>query len=53
MLKSRTIILAEHTARMELRKVCSKFRLGNLKGRGQSEDQGVDGRIMLEYILLN
>jgi hypothetical protein len=27
------------------------FRLENLKGRDHSEDKGVDGRIILEWIL--
>jgi hypothetical protein len=31
--------------------MCTKFLLGNLKGRAHLEDIGKDGRIILKYIL--
>jgi hypothetical protein len=32
-------------------KMCTKFWLENMKGRGNLEDLGVDGKVMLEWIL--
>jgi hypothetical protein len=31
--------------------MCTKFKSGNLKGRDHLEDLGIDGRIILEWIL--
>jgi hypothetical protein len=35
----------------EIREIHTIFSFENLKGRGHSEDVGVDGRIILEWIL--
>jgi len=40
-----------HVARMEEMKKQTKFWSQNLKGKDHSEDLGVDGRIILEWIL--
>jgi hypothetical protein len=46
--KSRRMRFAGHVARLVRWKMRTKLWFGSLKGREQSEDQGVDGRIILE-----
>jgi hypothetical protein len=44
--------LARHVACMERMRNTYKILVGKPKGRDHSEDLGIDGRIILEWILL-
>jgi hypothetical protein len=51
-MKSRRMRWMEHVARVgEMRNENKMLIAENLKGRDQSEDLGVDGKIILEWIL--
>jgi hypothetical protein len=51
-IKTRWVKWAGHTARIgEMRNVYKNYVRKNLKGRDHSEDLGIDGRIILEWIL--
>jgi hypothetical protein len=43
--------LAEYVARMDAREIHTTLWLENLTGRDHLEDLGVDGKIILEWIL--
>jgi hypothetical protein len=51
-IKSRRMIWAGHVARMGEIRNAYKVLVENLKGRDHSEDVGIDGRIILEWILV-
>jgi hypothetical protein len=50
-IKSRRIGGVGNVTRTERREMCTKFWSKNLKGRDHSEDSGVDGEMILEWIL--
>jgi hypothetical protein len=50
-IKSRRMRWVRYAARMEAIKMHTEFWSENLKGRDQSEDLDVDGRITLQWIL--
>jgi hypothetical protein len=50
-IKSRIIIWADHVARVRDRRVYTGFWWGKLRERVHWRDQGVDGKIILRWIL--
>jgi hypothetical protein len=48
--KSRRMKWAGHVARMGMGEAYTEFRLGNMRGRDQLKDPGVDARIILRWI---
>jgi hypothetical protein len=50
-IKSKMIKWPGYVARIGRCEMYTKFKLENLKGRGHLEDLGVNGRIILEWIL--
>jgi hypothetical protein len=48
-IRSRRVRLKAHIARMGEKRNSTIFLLGSLKGRDDSEDLGIDGRIILKW----
>jgi hypothetical protein len=53
MIKSRSMTWTGHVARMGEIRNKYKFLMGSLKGRNHTEEMGVDGKIILKWILRN
>jgi len=50
-LKARKIRLARHAGRMGEMRNAYRILVGSLKERDQAENRGVDGRILLRWVL--